>query len=76
MLRPSMQTLRHIQDVVLLVSDITVDPLLSIPSELADMRTKNIIESITIKVSVIRCADCRQGDDWGRLDEVLWSLYS
>jgi len=70
MLRPSTQTLRHI-DVVLLVSDITVDPLLIIPSKLVDMRTKNIIESITIKVSVIRCADCRQGDDLGTLDEVL-----
>ena len=49
MLRPSMQTLKHIvmifhHDVV----DVAVDSLFGIPSELEDMRTKNIIETITI----------------------------
>jgi hypothetical protein len=53
------------------VSDITINPLFNIPSEFEDMRTKNIIESITIKVIVTISADCGQGDNWDRLNEVL-----
>ena len=65
-----MQTLKHIV-VNVIVEDVDNDPLFSIPSELEDMRTKNIIESVTIGVLVQTDADCRQGDDWGRLDKVL-----
>ena len=70
MLRPSMQTLKHIV-VNTEVNDDEVDPLFGIPSELEDMRTKNVIETVTIGILVQTDADCRRGDDWGRLDEVL-----
>jgi hypothetical protein len=71
MLQPSMQTLKHIV-VDIHVDDVDNDPLFGIPFELENMRRKNIIESITIGVLVQTDADCRrQGDDWGRLDEVL-----
>ena len=70
MLRPSMDTLKHIV-VNIDVDDVDIDPLFGIPSELEDMRSKNIIESVTIKILVQTDADCRRGDDWGRLDEVL-----
>ena len=65
-----MRTLKHIVMNVE-VDGVDVDPLFSIPSELEDMRTKNIIETITIRILVQTDANCRQGDDWGRLDEVL-----
>jgi hypothetical protein len=69
MLWPSMQTLKHI--VVNTVYGDDVDPLFGIPSELEVMRSKNIIESVTIGILVQMDADCRRGDDWGRLDIVL-----
>ena len=72
MLRPSMQTLKHI------VVDIHGDsvnhdwsPLLGIPSEFEDMRNKNSIETVTIWVRMY--ASSRIGDDWCRLDEILTS---
>ena len=72
MLRPSMQTLKHIV-VNIDVNDIDEDPLSGFHSELEDMRTKNVIETVTITIMVE--ADARHsqlgGDDWGRLDEVL-----
>ena len=72
MLRPSMQTLKHIV-VITEVDGDDVDPLSGIPSELEIMRTKNTIETITIKllVDLETVADCCQADDWGRLDQVL-----
>ena len=71
MLRPSMHTLKHIVVGILIDDDVDNDPLFGIPSELEDMRTKNIIETVTIEILVQTDADCRRGDDWGRLDEVL-----
>ena len=65
-----MKTLKHIV-VDFVVDDVDVDPLFGIPSELEDMRTKNVIETVTIGILVQTDADCRRGDDWGRLDEVL-----
>jgi hypothetical protein len=70
MLKPSMQTLKHIV-VIFYVENVNIDPLLGIPSELEVMRTKNIIETITIKILLHTDASCPRGDDWGRLDEVL-----
>ena len=70
MLRPSMQTLKHIV-VNTEVDDDDIDPLFGIPSELEVMRSKNIIESVTIGVLVQTDVDCRRGDEWGRLDIVL-----
>ena len=67
-----MQTLKHIA-VNIEVYGVDVDPLFGIPSELEDLRTKNIIETITIDILVDTDANCRRGDDWGRLDEVLTS---
>ena len=65
-----MQTLKHIV-VNIDVDDADLDPLFGIPSELEDMRTKNIIETITIGILVQMDIDCRQGDDWSKLDKVL-----
>ena len=67
-----MQTLKHIV-VDTEVDDVNDDPLFGIPSELEDMRTNNIVETITIRVLVQTDEDCHRGDDWGRLDEVLTS---
>ena len=69
MLRPSMQTLKHIVVKIYNVVDVDVDPLFGIPSDFEDMCTENIIETVTIMVRMD--ARCRQRDDWGRLDEVL-----
>ena len=68
MLRPSMRTLKHIV-VNVGVDDVDIDPLFDISSELKEMHTINVIETITIKIQTH--ANCRRGDDWGRLDEVL-----
>ena len=65
-----MQTLKHIV-VDIDVDGDDVDPLFDIPSELEIIRTKNIIETIAIEILVDTDADCRRGDDWGRLDQVL-----
>jgi hypothetical protein len=73
MLQPSMQTLKHITlfiDVTGTVGDDNDDPLFGIPSAFEDMRTKNIIETVTIKVVVGRHTNWHRGN-WGRLDEVL-----
>ena len=67
-----MQTLKHI---VVNFHDVDGDtPLLRIPSEFEDMRTKNIIETVTIGIMFKIFASFRLvGDDWGRLDEILTS---
>jgi hypothetical protein len=57
--------------VVLYAEDGDIDPLLGIPSEFEVMRTKNIIETITIEILLHTDASYSRGDDWGRLDEVL-----
>jgi hypothetical protein len=62
-----MQTLKHIVLDIHLAND---DPLVGIPSEFEDMRTKNIIETVTIEVLLGIDANWRRGE-WGRLDEVL-----
>jgi len=61
MLRPSVHTLKHIV-VDIEVDNVDVDPLFGIPSELEDMRTKNIVESVTIGILVQMDEDCRQGE--------------
>ena len=69
MLQPSMETLKHIVVDIQCVSKVDDDPLFDLPSEFEDMRTENIIETLTILVEMD--ARCRQGDSWCRLDEVL-----
>ena len=74
MLRPSMQTLKHIVVNIRVDGlDDDVNLLSSIPSELEDMRTKNIIETVIIKIKVDwKNDECyHRGDEWDRLDEVL-----
>ena len=71
LLRPSMQTLKHIV-IDVDVDDDDVDPLFGIPFELEEIRSNtNIIETVAIRILVQTDVNCRQGDDWGRLDEVL-----
>ena len=64
-----MQTLKHI---VVHFYDVEVDddPFFGIPSEFEDMCTKNVIETVTIRICRTD-ARCSGGDYWGRLDEVL-----
>jgi hypothetical protein len=71
MLKPSMQTLKNIV-LTIHVDDEDVDPLFGIPSDFEVMRTRNIIETVTIKIVVEAATDigCRR-DEWGRLDKVL-----
>ena len=72
MLRPSMQTLKHLAVRVLIKHD-SIDLLFGITSELEDMRTKNIIETVTIEIWDSWHASYSRRNDWGhsRLDEVL-----
>ena len=70
MLQPSIQTLKHIV-IDVDVDEDYVDPLFGIPSELEGMRSKNIIETVTIGILFQTDVNCQQGDDWGRLDEAL-----
>jgi hypothetical protein len=70
MLKPSMQTLKHIF-LIIYVDDVDVDPLSGIPFELEIMRTRNIIETVSIRIVLLTDPICRRGDDWGRFDEVL-----
>ena len=65
-----MQTLKHIT-VKIHLNDDNNDPLFAILSEFEDMRTKNIIETVTIGILVQKYGSCRVGDDWGRIDEIL-----
>ena len=50
MLRPSMQTLKHmvVNFYDIDIDGVDFDPLFGIPSELEDMRNNNIIETIEI----------------------------
>ena len=69
LLRPSMETIKNLH-VELFVRDNDDDPLFHLPSELEVMRSKNVIESITIEV-VVGGVGCKQGNEWGRLDELF-----
>ena len=69
MLQPSMETLKHIVVDIYRFVGVRVD----FP-EFEDMRTKNIIETVTIRVrrmNVLRCRGLE--NNWGSLDEVLTS---
>ena len=73
MLRPSMQTLKNLVVNIHVLED-GDDSLLGIPSEFEDMRTKNIIETVTIRILVLMYSSYSiVGDDWVRLDEILTS---
>ena len=67
-----MQTLKHIV-VDIRVHESDDHPLLDISSEFEEMRTNNVIETITVTIIILvhEDASCSQGDDWNRLDEVL-----
>ena len=69
MLRPSMQTLKHIA-VDFCDVEVDNDPFFGIPSEFEDMCNRNIIETVTIRIRRMDVR-CRGGDYWCRLDEVL-----
>jgi len=65
-----MHTLKHIV-ITIRVDEVDDDPLFGIPSDLEDIRSKNVIESVTIEIRVGMDTSCSQGDAWGRLDEVF-----
>jgi len=64
-----MQTLKHIV-MTTYVIDAADYPLAGISSDLEDIRSNNVIESITIEIEFDDLS-CSQGDAWGRLDEVF-----
>jgi hypothetical protein len=68
-----MSTLKHIIVNIHVYDDVDIDPLFGISSKFEDMRTINIIETVTIKIMVQADASWRHGqeDDWGRLDKVF-----
>jgi hypothetical protein len=68
MLYPSMQTLKHLCMKAVFHEDIGSDPLAGLGTELMDMKDNNVIESITIEVTIESDSDCSRGDEWGRLD--------
>ena len=72
MLRPPMQTLKHIV-LNINVNEADEDPLYSIPFEFEEMRIKNVIETVTVRIMVQEEARHTQlgGDHWVRHDEVL-----
>ena len=72
MLRPSMQTLKHIVVMIHVFED-GDHPLLCISSELEEMRNNNVIETVTVRIMIQGDASSSQGNDWNRLDEVLTS---
>jgi hypothetical protein len=65
-----MQTIKNLH-VELFVRDNDDDLLFRLPSELEVMRSKNVIESITIEVVLDTDVDCKRGNEWGRLDELF-----
>ena len=68
-----MQTLKNLVVNIHVLED-GDDSLLGIPSEFEDMRTKNIIETVTIRILVLMYSSYSiVGDDWVRLDEILTS---
>ena len=69
MLRPSMQTLKHIHFVLDIDDDDDSSTLFSIPSEFEEMCTKISIETVTIEVHMD--VNNHGGDDWCRFDEVF-----
>ena len=72
MLRPPMQTLKHIV-LNINVNEADEDPLYNIPFEFEGMRIKNVIETVTVRIMVQEEARHTQlgGDHWVRHDEVL-----
>ena len=65
-----MQTLKHIVVGTYVYED-DVDPLLGLSSELEEMRNRNVIETVIIKIMLHADPGYRRGDYFGRLDEVL-----
>ena len=73
MLRSLMQNLKHIvvdiyHNIGPFGFDESDDPQFGLPSDFEDMRTKNIIETITIEISLKSFKPHAHRDNWGRLD--------
>ncbi|KAF9485451.1 hypothetical protein BDN70DRAFT_871100 [Pholiota conissans] len=73
MLRPSMQTITILSFEMMYNKDIAdFDPLAGLAHELNAMKSVNIIESITIDVTVHPAGtSCARENEWKRLDEAL-----
>ncbi|KIM35771.1 hypothetical protein M413DRAFT_32235 [Hebeloma cylindrosporum] len=72
MLKPSIETLTHLHFTTGTQDETgTNDPLGGLVAELEEMRHQNVVEKMTIDVSVSSCYQCSHGDDWGLLDVVL-----
>jgi len=70
MILPSLQTLQHIHIHTIVTEDYD-DPLGGLPTELAAIAGKNIIETISIDMLVQTDHSCKTGDEWGALDRAL-----
>ncbi|KIM35781.1 hypothetical protein M413DRAFT_32245 [Hebeloma cylindrosporum] len=72
MLKPSIETLTHLHLKTGTQDETgTNDPLGGLVAELEEMRHQNVVEKVTINVSVLSCYQCSHGDDWGLLDVVM-----
>ncbi|KAF8152604.1 hypothetical protein B0H34DRAFT_726787 [Crassisporium funariophilum] len=71
MVAPSMNTLKNIC-LDLCIDDLFGDdPFSGLCAELDQMNGRNIIETIQIGIFLDTNANCRRGDEWGRLDSAL-----
>jgi hypothetical protein len=71
-LYPTMQTLKHLLMTIFFDQRTgSDDPLAGLCNMLDEMKNRNVIETITIRVFIKRDSDCTRGDEWGRLDAAL-----
>ena len=68
MLRPSLQTLKHLRVKSFFNEWDSTDPLSGLAYELEEIRT---IQSIEINIAIYINSNCPRGDEWGVLDETL-----
>jgi hypothetical protein len=72
MLYPSMHTLRRLRVNTDFSEGIGMtDPFCGLCNELEKMKNRNIIETITLHVTVDANCYCLRDDEWGRVDKVL-----
>ncbi|KAF8814295.1 hypothetical protein BYT27DRAFT_7130101 [Phlegmacium glaucopus] len=72
MLRPSLPTLRDIRIENRIDTDQGCDdPLSGLCHELEKMASQNTVETIKVVVWIDLGCDCKRGDEWGELDNVL-----
>jgi len=70
-LRPSLQTLKHLRVKSFFNEWDSTDPLSGLAYELEEIRTIQSIETISINIVIWINSNCPRGDEWGMLDQTL-----